>query len=217
MREARSFRQLGLLNEEAAERVAGIPHPGVFVLDEPALIVEKHFYDSYRERDTGTGLLEHTLGIQLAAHGPEASGAADVVRVRAWVDAPVYTWGQRLWLTVELTVAPGYHVYGEPIPDGYVPLSVTVAPLDRVVVGEPRFPQAEPFRLDGLDEQFWVYAGTVRLSLPVTFMVVDAGEQRVSLRVAFQACSDRDCLLPTEVDLELRLPEAPLLERPQRT
>ena len=48
-----------------------------------------------------------------------------------------------------------------------------------------------------IDEHFWVYDGTFRLTLPMTFMVVDAGEQQVNLRVAFQACSDHACLLPT--------------------
>ena len=28
------------------------------------------------------------------------------------------SWGQRLRLTVELTIAPGYHVYGAPTPEG---------------------------------------------------------------------------------------------------
>ena len=49
------IRELGLLNEEAGERVEGIPHPGVVVLDADGTVAEKHFYESYRERDTGRG------------------------------------------------------------------------------------------------------------------------------------------------------------------
>jgi hypothetical protein len=210
------IRALGLLNETADARVAGIPHPGIIVLDTAGSIVEKHFYDSYRERDTATGLLSQALGVRLPEHGPEAQGATDVVTVRAWFDTPTYSWGQRLWLTVELAVAAGYHVYGEPVPDGYVPLSVVVAPLERVQVGALQRPAPQPFRLAGVDEEFWVYEGTVQLALPLTFMLVDGGEQRVTLQVGFQVCSDRDCLPPTAVALELRLPEAPLVERPQR-
>jgi hypothetical protein len=209
------MRQLGLLNAEAPEQIAGIPHPGLFVLDEHGVIVAKRFYDSYRERDTATGLIAELLGLAHPEHGSEASQMTDVVTVHAWFDAPSYRWGQRLLLTVELTIAPGYHIYGTPIPDGYVPLALSVAPLERVLVGAPQLPQPHPFQVEGLDERFWVYEGTVRLTLPVTFMVVDAGEQQVAVTVAFQVCSDHDCLVPETHALALRLPEAPLLERPQ--
>ncbi len=209
------IRQFGLLNEEAAEAVFGIPHPGLFLLDAAGAITQKHFYDNYRERDTGPGLLEHILGIAAPSHGPEARSAAAAVAVRAWFDVPAYTWGQRLWLTVELAIAPGYHVYGRPIPEGYFPLTVTLDPIERVRVGEPQWPETRPFRVAGLDEQVHVYEGTVRVRLPLTFMIVDVGTLTVRATVAFQACTAQDCLLPASVAVDLPLPEVPLIERPQ--
>ena len=208
------IRQLGLLNEEAPEAVFGIPHPGIFVLDTNGTIVEKHFYDSYRERDTGSGLLQHVLGFERIAHGPETRAASDAVGVRAWFDSPTYRWGQRLWLTVGLTIAPGLHVYGRPIPEGYTPLGIMIDPIERVSVGEPVWPPTRPFRIAGLDEQFQIYEETIRVSLPITFMTVDSGDLTVRATVSFQACTASDCLLPSSARVELRLPEAPLIERP---
>jgi hypothetical protein len=208
-----SIRELGILNEQAAENVAGIPHPGVFVLDEAGRVTEKRFYPSYRERDTGAGLLEQVLGIAAPSHGPEATAAADVVEVRAWFDSPAYAWGQRLALHVELTIGDGYHVYGRPIPEGYLAVDVNVEPLERVIVGEPKWPPAEAFRVAGLDEEFHAYSGTLEVVTPMTFMVVDAGEQTVRLEVSFQACTETECLLPSSVALELRLPETELIGR----
>jgi hypothetical protein len=210
------IRRLGLLNEDAPERVAGIPHPGVVVLDNAGIVVERHFYDSYRERDTAAGLLEQTLGLSQAVHGPRTRLATEAVTFRTWFDAPAYAWGQRLRLTVELVIAPGYHVYGELVPDGYVPLSVTIAPLERVSVGATSYPPPHALHIEALHETFSVHTGTVRVTLPVTFMVVDAGEQCVSIQVTYQVCSDHDCRPPETATLELRLPEIPLIERPQR-
>ena len=208
------IRELGLLNEEANERVKGIPHPGVFVLDADGTVAEKHFYESYRERDTGAGLLQHVLGIAVAHDGPQTQVASDVVQLQAELSSSSYTWGQRIWLTVSLTIAPGYHVNGRPIPDGYVPLDIEIDPLERVTVGAPSWPMPEPFHVEEIDEQVHVYSGEIRISVPVTFMTVDAGELVVRGRVTLQACTATECLLPDSLSFELRLPEAPLVDRP---
>ena len=143
------IRELGILNEEASGRVEGIPHPGVFVLDTDGTVAEKHFYESYRERDTGPGLLQQVLGIAATHDGPRTQVASDVVQLQAEFDSSSYTWGQRLWLTVSLTIAPGYHVNGRPIPVGYVPLEIEIDPPNRVTVGAPRWPTPKPFRVEG--------------------------------------------------------------------
>lgn len=208
------IRELGILNEQAAENVFGIPHPGVYVLDADGRVARKTFYESYRERDTGTGLLTHLLGISVPPKGPADQVAGDGVRVSAWLDIPDYAWGQRAWLTVEVEIDEGLHVYGRPIPEGYYPLEVEVEPMERVVVGEPGWPATTPFRIQGLVEQFHVYEGIVRVSLPISFMVVDAGDLLVKVRVSYQACSAIDCLPPAEARFELPIAERPLVERP---
>ncbi len=209
------IRELGILNEQAGENVFGIPHPGVYVLDAEGVVVRKTFYESYRERDTGAGLLAHLLGISVPPKGPADQVAGNGVRVSAWLDMPDYAWGQRVWLTVEVEIDEGLHVYGRPIPDGYYPLEITVEPIERVEVGEPEWPETTPFRIQGLDEQFHVYEGIVRVNLPISFMVVDAGDMVVNVTVSYQACSAIDCLPPAEARFALPIAERPLIERPK--
>ena len=130
---SRVMRRLGLINERVQEdhavygiapsaRHVNLPYPGVFVLDEAGRITHKRFHESYRERDSGAGLIAETLGILDGRGGVEALADRDTVGVRAWLDSPTYCAFQRLHLTVEVTVAPGFHIYGEPVPRGYVPL-----------------------------------------------------------------------------------------------
>lgn len=209
------IRALGLLNEEAAPAIAGIPHPGVFVLDQDGIVTEKRFYASYRERDTGVGILERALGIATPRHGPETAANGPALSARAWFDAESYAWGQRLWLSIELTVAPGYHINGPSAPEGYIPLALTIGLPERVVAGELRWPATRPLELAGLGERLEVYEGTVRVDIPITFMVADAGELEVAVRLTYQACTDVDCLPPESLSLALRLPEVALIERPK--
>ena len=210
------IRSLGILNEAAAEPVFGIPHPGTFVLNEDGTVRSKHFYASYRERDSGVGVLEHLLGLEAGTHGAMDEAETAGVTVRGWFDKDTYAWGQRIWLTVELQIADGLHVYGRPISEGYYPLVVEIEPLERLTIGEAEFPAAVPFRVEGLDERFHVYDGSVRARVPVTFMLVDGGTLDVAFKVSFQACSASECFVPQTVRMVLPIGELPLVERPQQ-
>lgn len=217
------IRRLGLLNERVQEdhaaygvppnpRYQGVPYPGAFALDETGVITVKRFHESYRERDTGRGILARALGI--VDPGPDASAGTGPVRVRVWLDSPTYSMFQRLHVNIELTIDPGFHVYGHPAEAGYVPLSVEVAPIGGVTTGPPRWPPASPFVIEGLAERFWVHEGTVRGSLPLTFTAPPgAGDQIVRGSVAYQACSASACLPPSSVGFELPVKEVALVDR----
>ncbi len=131
---------------------------------------------------------------------------------RAWLDAPTYFAYQRLRLHVEVTIQPGWHVYGPEVPPGYTGLRVEVQSAPPGVrSGRPRWPDASPFRIAGLDEQFSVYEGTLEITDPVDF-VVDRGSGPVRLEISlgFQGCSDTECLPPATVSLWVTVPEGPV-------
>jgi peroxiredoxin len=219
------IRQLGLLNERVQEdhayygiasnaRHVGLPYPGVFVLDERGVITQKRFHESYRVRDTGAGLVAQTLGRLEAVDASDVRHEDEAVRVRAWLDSPTYAFFQRLHLNVEISVAPGFHVYGGPVPAGFIPLSVEVAPIDGVEIGTVAWPAPHSFTVDGLDEEFWVHEGTVRSSLPLTFAgPPGAGDHVIQVTVSYQACSDSACLVPTSISLSLPVKEVALVGR----
>lgn len=219
------IRQLGLLNERVQEdhahygiasnpRHVGLPYPGVFVLDERGVVTQKRFHESYRVRDTGIGLVDQTLGRLEAADAGKAIHEDEVVRVRAWLDSPTYAFFQRLHANVEVSVAPGFHVYGHPAPAGFRPLAVEVAPIDGVEIGTASWPAPHLFKMDGLDEQFWVHEGKARSALPLTFSgPPGAGDHVIHVTVSYQACSDSACLAPASISLSLPVNEVALVGR----
>jgi AhpC/TSA family/Disulphide bond corrector protein DsbC len=219
------MRKLGLINERvqddhavygiaASPRHVNLPYPGVFVLDEKGMITHKRFYESYRERDTGSGLIAETLGILNGRGSGETAIEGDTVRVRAWLDSPTYCMFQRLHLTVELMIAPGFHVYGEPIPRGYVPLSVEVAPIEGLELRPTRWPSTHAFTVEGLAETFQVHEGTVRGVLPFVFTApAGAGDHVLRATVRYQACSTSTCLPPAAIQLAIPVKEVALVGR----
>lgn len=219
------IRRLGLLNDRVQEdhahygiaanpRHVGLPYPGTFVLDERGIVIRKRFHESYRERDTGSGLLARALGRLEPVAAREGTHRDEAVRVRAWLDSPTYAFFQRVHLNVEVSVAPGFHVYGHPVPAGFVPLSVEVAPIEDVEIGAVEWPAPHPFTVDGLDEAFQVHEGTIRGSVPLTFAAPPgAGDHVIRVVVCYQACSDSACLVPASVALNLPIKEVPLVGR----
>jgi hypothetical protein len=220
------IRELGLFNEHVYEHHAvygvpkqnrhwGVPYPGTCLLDEQGCVMQKRFQQSYREREMGAAILEHGFGVESTLHGAEARAHSEGVAVRTYLDSNAYRFFQRLWLTVELTIDPGLHVYGHASPEGYILLSIDVAPIEGLIVGEPEFPRAHPYRVEGVDEELYVYEGKVPVSLPLTF-TKEGDDQTIHVTVWYQACSATDCLLPSAVKLQLPLQAQDLVDRPRR-
>jgi hypothetical protein len=221
---SRVMRELGLINERVGDdhavygikpdpRHVDLPYPGVFVLNGDGVITDKRFYDSYRERETGRGLVAQALGI-FAEPSAAAVIEGPVVMARVWLDSPTYAWFQRLTLTVELTIAPGFHVYSAPVPDGLVPLSVEIDAIDGLEAGPARWPASRSLELPGLGDQLAVHAGVVRGTVPLTFTAAPGtGDHMIAVTVRYQACDDAACLMPSSVRLRLPVREAALVGR----
>jgi hypothetical protein len=220
-----AIRRLGLENVDVLQdhavygiqpnpRHLGVPYAGAFLLDERGIVAAKRFHRSYRERDTGAGLLDRLLGVAAGEPGGSREGEGPAVRVRAWLDSPTYAYFQRLHLHVELSIAAGHHVYAAPTPPGYVALGVEVQGGPGVEVGPVEWPEARSLAVEGLDEAVTAHSGTVHGTVPLTFTAPPgSGDRVIGLIVNYQACADGACLLPSRVRLALPLAEVPLAER----
>jgi hypothetical protein len=192
-------------------RHVGLPYPGVFVLDRNGVITEKRFHESYRERETGAGLVAQALGIDTPPAGSVARADGATVNARAWLDSPTYAFFQRLTLTVELSVATGHFVYGHPEKEG-LPVSIEVEPIAGAQVGPARWPAAR--RVSGANGPRWVHEGVVRGTVPLTFAAAPGGGDHVlGVTLHYQACGDGSRLEPASIRLAVPIREAPLVGR----
>lgn len=135
------------------------------------------------------------------------------ITVEARAAAPLARAGQPI--TVEVTSRPvrGIHVYAPGNPN-YIPVTVSVTPIDGIVVGEPKFPKAETYFFAPLKESVQAYSSPFTVAIPVTataaFFKSRAPDSPASVKLAglvrYQACDDRVCFPPQTAAFAVDVP-----------
>lgn len=218
---SRVISELGLLDRDLVahherfgiktqDHQLGVAYPAVFILDQAGRVADKRIGENYRVRESGRTVLEEGLGVHLQPSGRQEQAVGERVTVTVAADSDRYVRWQATRLRVSFEVAPGWHVYGRPIPDGYTPVTVDIASIPEVTSDPPAYPAATPFRVRGLDEQFMVMDGGFEVSVPFAVNVAPgAGDVELAVTVAYQACSDTECLPPRTEHFKVRLEESP--------
>jgi hypothetical protein len=113
--------------------------------------------------------------------------------------------GEEFEVAIELEVAEGWHVNSHnPRQDFLVPTSLDTTDQARVTLGEIPYPAGHDIDLAG--ESLSVYDGVVRFAIPAKVAADSApGEGILTFRLRFQACDDRSCLAPEQLEFELPL------------
>jgi uncharacterized protein len=128
------------------------------------------------------------------------------VTVEAALSAPSARPGQDLEARVRLTIAAGWRVNAHvPGPKDLVALTVAL-PGASFAAGAPRYPPGRPFSRPFSTQAAAGLEGEATIAVPLRIPASAAsGEQRVRLRIGFQACDARDCRGPESVLLEAPL------------
>lgn len=130
------------------------------------------------------------------AQGEEVKATIAVAPAKA---AP----GKRLAVKVHLQVAPGWHIYGEPLPANYIP---TTLRFDKKLVAEQsiKLPKAAPYTFKGIGETLPVYQGAVEASGSIVLKRdLKPGKYRIGGELRYQECNDMICKMPQSVAFEV--------------
>jgi len=198
--------QLGIRNTtvDPTSKGWGIPYPGTYFIGEDGRVTDKVFHDTHRTRDAATTTLYEHFGIADAA-GPTGSSdrqETTTFTVVAVFDTNSFTRGERVGLRVMIALHPGVHIYGQPLPDGYIPTTLTVAAPPPMVVEAVRYPPPRAMRMEWLDEALSVYEGTVTLTTAVVF--TDQQEDlTITATLDVQACTTAECFVPQTLTFTL--------------
>ena len=212
------IKSLGILNTlvQPDEAVYGIPFPGSYLLDEDGVIVEKFFHREYQVRDAASMVLRSGFGLPVdLKDNPRVEGGEPDVKVSAQLGTPDLKFRQRVDLYVRIELAERLHLNAPPAPDGFIATEVTVTGPEGLSIGEPRYPQSQPFRVEGLDEEFNVFTGNVEICVELDSSLREVETVPIDVEVRYQACDDHECFVPQTVKLHLDVPLG-ALTRPQR-
>jgi AhpC/TSA family/Thiol:disulfide interchange protein DsbD, N-terminal len=218
--DSRVIRAYGILNDRIEESdffLWGIPYPGAYVTDENGVVTAKFFRDTYKKRDSPEALLDAALGrTVLRDDTPRVATGDREVRITAAVHGGKGTIRQGILrkLVVRFELGPGLHLYGQPVPAGMVPTTVTVEGPPGLVLESPIFPPTTPLRLASLGLELPVWAETFDVVVPFHAVGELASETRpldedsatIEVTVRYQACDREQCLLPRTEKLHLEVP-----------
>lgn len=129
---------------------------------------------------------EHRVSLDLVAFRPEEPRQArvDVSASARRID------GRRLEVLVLVEVEKGVHLYADPAPEGFEPLSIEVLAPDGATLGAPCYPEPH-----GGADGAATYDEAVEIALPVAW-ATEQGRGSLDILVRYQACTEQACFLP---------------------
>jgi hypothetical protein len=137
---------------------------------------------------------------------------AEDVQARITLSADHSYSGRELGVSVDFKIAPGWHIYGAPLPEGegLTPTSINLASniLARQTL---TLPKPIMLRFDTLNQTYPVYTGTFNaLGTVVLSQNIKPGNYSIPGTLSFQQCNDAMCKMPQTVHFELPLKIEPL-------
>ena len=205
------IRAYGILNDQVKPGdliLYGIPYPGTYVTDPEGVVITKSFHGSYKIRDSPEALLDAALGrAQLdEAVSSDPPRGDDEVKVQVALRGGRGTIRQGIvrHVIARFELANGFHLYGEPVPEGMIPTRVEVSGPPGLVVHDPVLPPTEALRLESMDVELQVWSGSFDIEVPFhpvgelqsECRPLDEDSVPIDVTIRYQACDDDTCLLP---------------------
>jgi hypothetical protein len=199
------------------EMIYGVPFPGSYMVERDGTVEEKLFFQHYRTRPSAATVLRNGFGLDFEIRkNPRAEATGEGLRITATMGGESMVFMETSTLYVDIDLNEGLHLYGQPIPEGYIATEVTVSGPERVNIGDVQYPATAPFRVSGIDAEFQVFEGDVRIAVPVQSALAEGDSFALDVSVKYQACTDVACYLPQTRELHLDIPIEPLNMPPRR-
>jgi len=204
------------VTDEEKEKFQGIPYPGTYVVDESGVVIEKFFQRHHATRPSAGTLVNGALAkIITPEDTPKAGFVENGVKIDAFLADKALYLEYMTTLCVRISLDDGLHIYGEPVPEGYIATTVTILESKGIRPEEPQYPKTTPMRFEALNETLNVYEGVVEITVPI---VADVGllnwnimqdkpdTTELRIEVEYQACSDTTCFPPQKKIISLDVP-----------
>ncbi len=202
------IRRYGILNQAVPKDNAafGIPHPGTYVLDSRGVVTAKFFEEDFRTRDTASSILLRQFGLKTPK---QEAITAKHATLRAWASGDDLRPGQRVTLSLDVTLSRQVHVYAPGV-QGYKPVALMLSESRAFHPDAPVFPKSKIVRLAAIQETVPAYEGQFRLLQTITLgnaqqlePLLDKDRQLViEGQFRYQACDHRQCFVPETVSLK---------------
>jgi len=192
----------------------------VYVVDQTGTVSEKFFHRHYATRASAGSIRDSAIGRILSAHEvPTAELQAEHVEVSAFLADEALRFEVTTMLNVRFEVEDGYHLYGEPLPKGFIATRASVPETRGLRIGEAVYPVTQSREFEKLGVTLGVYEKVVDITIPVTanaeilnWSIPDKPTSlKIPISVLYQTCTETYCYLPKREQILLQVPSKPLL------
>jgi hypothetical protein len=204
------IRKFGILNSNIPEgnMFHGIPFPGDYVLSADGTVRDKRFLPNYQTRPTASGIL--LADFEMIGDNASVTVGAEDVQAKISLSSALAAPSQELGVKVEIAVAPGWHIYGEPLPENYVATGVKFS-SDLIAKQQLTLPPAVPLEFKSLGETLPVYEGSFEGKGTILISGrAKPGDYRLGGTLKFQECNETICKVPQEVPFEIPIKIEPM-------
>ena len=205
---SRVIRQFGILNAHMPEdhEWFGVPYPGTYMIGSDGLVIDKSFFAEHGTRESINDMLQDSFRVEDLERGEIQVITTPQLTARAYFASPTIRPRQFTVLTVEISLANGMHVNGRPLPEGYIPVELSLDEGDGVILDSVVYPEPEEMYLEPLDERLPVYSGQLEIKARCLGVRRDQAEEiEVAANLHYQACDDHECYLPQTITFPLHL------------
>jgi len=195
------IKEFGILNTkiDSGKKSFGIPYPGIYIIDKNLKVIDKQFEQSYSARPTAANVLTTRFNKQLNSNVQHFQ--TDYLNGSFGLsDSSGYA-AQILAIIFEISLKNGFHLYSQPIPEGYIPLTIKLESDPDIVMDAFHFPKTKKLRLNSINETFNILPAHLSLK---TFLRISKnpkpGTHILKFTIKFQACDDKECRMPEEFE-----------------
>jgi hypothetical protein len=216
-RDSAVIRAFGIFNMNIAEglRAHGVPHPVDYLVAPDGVLIRKYYVPNYMHRVTASAVVLQEFN-EVDKDAAAATLQSGALTVEIGLSGSKTFAGQEIGFRAKFKLAPGWHIYGTPLPDAYTAASI-VFDDPKVTLQSFDLPSAEPMEIASLGETLPVYGGAFegRGSLLLKFPL-EAGPTTLSGTLRFQQCTDAVCEPPESISFELPLTLEPFMFPPPK-
>lgn len=110
-------------------------------------------------------------------------------------------------LSLYFLIKEGFHIQANRVKeDNFIPTVLSFEEPEGLIIGNPVFPQAEEFKMEGVDESMYVFGGVLEIKIPVKAgSSVEKRTIPVQTKLRYQACNASKCFYPRDLDFNLKL------------
>jgi hypothetical protein len=106
----------------------------------------------------------------------------------------------------ELGIKDGFHIQADKVRDeNFIPTVLTFEEQDEIVIGDPVFPNADEFYMEGAEEPIVVFGRVLKIQVPITVLDFKKDMINVKGKLHYQACDEKKCYFPRDLNFTVKI------------